>query len=263
MPTHTKYSQGTFSWIELATPDPDGAKRFYGGLFGWTFDDVPIGPDMTYTMVKLGEHHVGALYKMGAAMAGVPPTWLSYVTVDNVDETVKKVVTNDGKVIKDAFDVMDAGRMAIIQDPSGATVALWQAKQHIGAGVKQEPGALCWNEIFSTNVEAASKFYTTVLGWETEAVDMGPMGVYTLFKIPGEEKNNAGGMMPMPPSMASVPSNWLAYIQVTDCDASTKKVEELGGKTVMPPTDIPKIGRFSIVQDPVGATFALFKDIGH
>jgi predicted enzyme related to lactoylglutathione lyase len=265
MPTQTKYKQGEFSWIELHTTDTDAAKRFYSGLFGWTFDDVPMPEGMgTYTMAKLGDQHVGAITKLNADMAkmGVPPNWASYITVDNVDETTKKVSTNNGKVIKEPFDVMDVGRMAVVQDPSGATVCLWQAKKHIGAGVKGENGALCWNEVFTTNVDAAGKFYANTIGWKTEAVDMGPMGTYTLFKNGDDKNSNAGGMMPMPPNMKGVPSNWLAYIQVADCDVSAKKVSDLGGKVVMPPMDIPKIGRFAIVQDPAGATFALFK-MGH
>jgi uncharacterized protein len=257
MPTFTAHKHGTFSWMELGTTDAEAAKRFYGGLFNWTFEDLPAGPDMTYSMASLGGKHVGALYKMGGEMA---PHWSSYITVDNVDEAAKKVTANGGKIVKDSFDVMDVGRMAVVTDPTGATFCLWQAKKHIGAGVKQEPGAMCWNEVFTSNIDAAGKFYANTFGWKTEAVDMGPMGVYTLFKLPGET-NSLAGMMPMPPSMAGVPSHWLAYVQVTDCDASAKKATELGGKIVVPPSDIPNIGRFSIVQDPQGATFALYKNL--
>lgn len=258
MPTFTKHQHGTFSWIELATKDADASKRFYGELFGWTFEDMPVGPGMTYTMAKLGEHHVAALYRMGAEMANVPPHWDSYISVDNVDDVAKKATQNGGKLIKEPFDVMDVGRMCVVQDPAGAVFCLWQAKKHIGVGVKNENGALCWNEVYTTNVDAAGKFYVNTIGWQTEAVDMGPMGTYTLFKVAGE-KNNAGGMMPMPPNMKGVPSNWLAYIQVADCDASTKKAETLGGKVLMAPMDIPNVGRFSVVQDNQGAALALFK----
>lgn len=261
MTTYTKHEHGTFSWVDLATTDAASAKKFYGGLFGWTFDDMPAGPGSTYSMCKLGGKRVCALYTMGREMQGVPPNWTSYVTVDDVDATTKKAAANGGTIIKDAFDVMDVGRMSLVQDPSGAVLALWQAKKHHGADVKNEPGALTWNEVFTTNVDAAGKFYAQTLGWKTEAVDMGKMGTYTLFQNAGE-KNNAGGMMAMPPNMKGVPSHWLAYFQVTDCDASTKKVGELGGKVMMPPMDIPNIGRFSIVQDREGATFGLFK-MGH
>jgi predicted enzyme related to lactoylglutathione lyase len=259
MATRDSYKQGEFSWIELTTTDAAAAKRFYGGLFGWTFDDSPIGPDMTYTMVKVGTHHVGGLFQMGAQMKGMPSHWMSYVTVGNVDEITKTALASGGKVMKEPFDVMDAGRMAVVQDPTGATFAFWQPKKHPGAGMKNELGALCWNELYTTNADAAGKFYIDVLGWKTDNVDMGPMGTYTLFKVAGET-SNVGGMMPMPPSMKGVPSNWLAYILVEDCDASTKKANELGGKTLMPPMDIPNIGRFSVVQDPTGAAIALYKN---
>ncbi|MBX3209324.1 MAG: VOC family protein [Labilithrix sp.] len=260
MTTHTTYKQGTFSWIELTTTDAAKAKAFYGELFGWTFEDMPAGPGMTYTMAKLGEHHVAGLFQMGAEMAAaVPPNWSSYVTVDDVDGAASKVTANGGKVLKEPFDVLDAGRMAVFQDPAGAAFCVWKANKHIGAGVQREPGALCWNEVFTTDVDAAGKFYASVFGWNTEAVDMGPMGVYTLFKRPGETEN-AGGMMPMPPNMKGVPPHWLAHIHVASCDASTKKASDLGAKTLMPPVDIPNIGRFSIVQDPTGAALALFQN---
>lgn len=261
MPIKTEHKHGTFSWVDLGTTDPDSAKRFYGGLFGWTFDDMPAGPGMTYSMCKLNGQEVSALYKMGPEMQGMPPHWASYITVDNVDDYTKKVTANGGKVLKEPFDVMDVGRMSVIQDPSGGTVCFWQPKKHIGAKVLQDPGSLCWTELFTTNVDAAGKFYVNTIGWTTESMDMGPMGTYTLFKRPNESKEtgNAGGMMNMPPNMKGVPSHWLNYFAVTDCDASAKKVTELGGKVVMPPMDIPNIGRFAICADPQGAHFALFK----
>jgi uncharacterized protein len=261
MPTTTEHKHGTFSWADLGTTDADAAKRFYGGLFGWTFEDMPAGPGMTYAMCKLNGKDVGALYKMGPEMKGMPPHWAAYVTVDNVDERTKKVTANGGKVMKEPFDVMDVGRMSVVQDPSGGTICLWQGKKHHGASVMREPGALCWAELFTTNVDAAGKFYVNTIGWKTETMDMGPMGTYTLFSRPNEGKEGGvGGMMAMPPNMKGVPSHWLNYFQVTDVDASAKKVNELGGKTIMPPTDIPNIGRFSICQDPQGAHFALYKN---
>ena len=258
MPTRTEYAHGSFSWVELSTTDSNAAKKFYGSLFGWTFDDMPAGPGMTYTMNKLGDQYTSALFQMGEGMQGIPPNWLSYITVTDVDATAKKAAENGGKVMKEPFDVMDVGRMAVLQDPTGATFALWQAKKHIGAGVLNEPGALSWNELYTTDVDAAGKFYVRTIGWNTETAEMGEMGAYTLFKRPGE-KDNAGGMLKMPPNMAGVPSNWLVYFLVTDCDASTAKAKALGGNVVMPPMDIPDIGRFSVITDPQGAVFALFK----
>lgn len=262
MPTIARYEQGEFSWVDLGTTDSDGAKKFYGSLLGWTFEDMPAGPGMIYSMAKLGEQTVGALYQMGQDMKGMPPFWMSYVTVDDVEARTKKVSAAGGKVHKEPFDVMDVGRMSVVQDPTGAVLALWQPKKMAGASVKNEPGALCWNEVFTTDVEQARRFYVDTLGWKTQSIDMGPMGTYTLFNRDGTKNTNVGGMMPMPPNMKGTPPHWLAYFLVTDCDASTKKVGELGGKTMSPPMDIPNIGRFSVNQDPQGAVFALFT-MGH
>jgi predicted enzyme related to lactoylglutathione lyase len=260
MPTQTKYEHGTFSWVDLRTTDVGAAKKFYGPLLGWTFDDQEVGPDMVYSMAKLGGQTACAVSSMPKEMAGVPPHWMSYVTVDDADAIAKKATANGGKVVAGPFDVFTHGRMAVLSDPSGATVAVWQAKDHIGASVKQDPGSLCWNELFTTNVDQAGKFYVQTFGWKTQSMDMGPMGTYTLFNRDGAPKDeNAGGMMPMPANAKGAPSSWLAYFAVTDCDASAKKVTDLGGKIVAPPMDIPNVGRFAIVQDPQGAMFALFK----
>lgn len=258
MPTIKKYEHGEFSWVDLATTDSDAAKKFYGSLLGWTFEDMPAGPSMVYSMAKLGGETAAALYTMGPDMKGAPPFWLSYVTVDDLEAVTRKAKDAGGTIDKEPFDVMDVGRMAVLQDPTGAHFAFWQPKRHIGATVKNEPGALTYNELYTTNPDVAGKFYVQTLGWKTKSMDMGPMGTYTLFGREGSEAN-VGGMMQMPPNMKGVPSNWLVYFLVSDCDASTKKVTELGGKTLMPPTQIPNIGRFSVNQDPQGAVFALFK----
>jgi predicted enzyme related to lactoylglutathione lyase len=258
MATHTKHQHGSFSWTDLATSDADGAKAFYGELFGWTFDDMPAGPGMTYSMCKLGGETACALYQKGAEMKDIPDHWAAYITVDDVEAATKRAAAA-GKVLKEPFDVMDAGRMSVIQDPTGAVLQLWQATKHIGATVTKVPGSICWVELYTTDPAAAAPFYRQVLGWETSEFDMGPMGTYTLFSREGEGKaGQVGGMMKMPPDMQGVPSNWLVYFEAADVDASAKRVEQLGGKIVMPATDIPDIGRFAIAQDRTGGTFTLY-----
>ena len=259
MPIVTKYDHGSFSWAELMTTDSAGAKKFYGPLFDWKFDDMPSGPGMTYTMNKLGDQYASALFQMGESMKGMPPAWASYVTVDNVDETTKRAVANGGKALKEPFDVMDVGRMSVVQDPTGAVLCLWTAKKHIGAGVFHDPGSMTWNELFTTDIDRAGKFYTSTLGWTTQAVDMGPGGTYTLFNRPGHS-GNVGGMMPIGPQMQGTPPHWLVYFAVTDVDAKAKQVTQLGGKVLSPPMDIPNIGRFAIVQDPQGAVFSIYRN---
>jgi predicted enzyme related to lactoylglutathione lyase len=254
MPMRSEYEHGTFSWADLGTNDAEGAKKFYGNLFGWAFVDV-VAAAGTYTFCKLGAHDVCAIRSLGPATKSAPKSWLSYVTVANVDDTTKRAAANGGKIVKEPFDVTHAGRMSLVQDPPGATIAFWQPEKHVGAGLVNDPGSLTWNELFTHDVERAGRFYVEALGWTTEAVDHGPMAGFTLFKRGGE---NVGGMRRMPVSMKGVPPHWLAYFAVTDCDACASKARRLGGTTVAPPTDIPKIGRFSIVRDPQGATFGLF-----
>ena len=141
-----KYAPGTFCWVELGTTNGEAAKKFYTELFGWDFNDNPIGPDMVYTMLTLGGKDVGALYKMSPEMTsqGIPPHWLSYVSVASVDETANKAKSLGGTLMKEAFDVFDVGRMAVVQDPTGAVFALWQPGKHAGAGVVNVPNSFCW-----------------------------------------------------------------------------------------------------------------------
>jgi hypothetical protein len=257
MQEEVSYAPGTFCWVELGTTDGEAAKKFYTELFGWDFTDNPIGPDMVYTMLKLNGKDVGALYKMMPEMTaqGIPPHWLSYVSVTSADETATKAKEAGGTVRKDPFDVFTVGRMAVIQDPTGATFALWQAGTHKGAGVVNVPNSFCWNELATPDTEKAGDFYTKLFGWGKKVQQMGPM-TYTSF-MNGDRP--AGGMYKPAPEMGNIPPNWLVYFAVDDTDAKVKKAEELGAKSIAPPMDIPDVGRFAILQDPQGAAFAIIK----
>jgi len=254
MPTTTTHAPGTFCWPELGTTDQDGAKKFYTALFGWTFTDSDMGKGETYTMWKLGGRDVGALFKMRPDMLaqGVPPHWGSYVAVESADQTAARAKELGAKVIMDAFDVMDAGRMAVIQDPTGATFCAWEAKKHAGAGVLDEAGALCWTELVTPDTNAAARFYTALLPWKAETTNMGMP--YTVFKR-GDKP--AAGMMQKTPEMAHVPPSWTPYFAVTDTDASVAKAQSLGGKVAVPPQNIPTVGRFAVLCDPQGAVFCI------
>ena len=253
MATMTQHAPGTFCWPELATSDQPAAKQFYTSLFGWAFEDSPIGEGQVYTMLRLGDRQVGALFQMDREPAGVPPHWASYVAVASADASAARAASLGGKVIKEPFDVMDVGRMAVIQDPQGAVVALWQAKKHYGAAVLDEPGALCWTELMTTDTGDAARFYTGLFGWTAEPMPMGPTA-YTRFK---RGDKSAGGMMAIPPEMGPMPPHWLGYFAVVDCDESVAQAIMLGGKVAVPPTVIPGTGRFSVLHDPQGATFAI------
>jgi uncharacterized protein len=185
------------------------------------------------------------------AAAGAPPMWNTYLAVDSVDEASAKVGPAGGTVAMAPFDVMDAGRMAFVLDPSGAAVALWQANQHIGSTLVNEPGTVVWNELI-TDSPAAVTFYEQVLGVTTTTTEMGE-NKYTMFQVAGKE---VGGTTP--PMMEGVPNHWHVYFAVSDADATTAKITEMGGSVMMAPFDTP-IGKMAVVADPQGAVFSLFQ----
>ena len=253
MPERTSYTQGTPNWVDLPTSDQAAAKAFYAGLFGWTYDDQPMGEGQVYSMAMLGGHQVAAISSQPAEMAaaGAPPMWNTYLAVDSVDDATAKVEAAGGKVAMAPFDIMDAGRMSFVMDPSGAAVALWQANQHIGAGLVNEPGAVIWNELITDN-PAAVPFYEQVLGVTTTTAGMGE-DKYTMFEAGGQQ---VGGTMP--PQMAGVPNHWHVYFAVADADATAAKIKQLGGSVVVEPFDTP-IGKMAVAADPQGAVFSLFQ----
>jgi predicted enzyme related to lactoylglutathione lyase len=253
MPTRTSYAQGTPNWVDLQTSNQDAAKAFYSGLFGWTYDDQPMPEGPVYSMAMLGQHPVAAIAPQPPEMAaaGVPPMWNTYLAVDSVDDAVAKVEAAGGKVAMAPFDVMDAGRMAFVMDPSGAAVALWQANQHIGATLVNEPGAVTWNELITTD-PGVTKFYSDLLGLTTSTMDMGG-GSYTMFEAGGQA---VGGTTA--PQMPGVPNHWHVYFEVADADATAAQARELGGTVVAEPFDIP-VGRIAVIADPQGAVFSIIK----
>jgi predicted enzyme related to lactoylglutathione lyase len=243
--------------VHLATPDPEAAKRFYGSLFGWQFEDMPADPEMAYTFVLLGRRSVAGLYALSPQMRaqGVPPHWLPFINVTNADDTAAKAAQAGGEVVNDPMDVMDAGRMAVVKDPTGAHVAVWQAKTHRGADAVNETGAMCWNELMTPDIEAAGQFYRTTFGWTSDLVDTSADSSYTVFKAGSTQ---VGGMMARPPQMKEVPPHWLTYFSVADCNGTAAKATKLGGAILKPTTDIPDMGTFAVCRDPQGAVFAIF-----
>ncbi len=155
------------------------------------------------------------------------------------------------------MDVFDAGRMAYIQDRQGAMFAVWQPKEHIGVRIKNETGALIWNELMTTDPEDATRFYIGLLGMGSSKMP-GPMD-YTLLNVGGID---VAGMMAIGEEMGQVPPHWTVYFGVDDADATAKKAESLGGSIIMPAMDIPEIGRFAGLQDPQGAMFSIFQPTG-
>lgn len=252
------YANGQFCWTDLATTDPAAAKRFYGEIFGWKVEDIPMDQGGVYSMAMINGQPVAAMMQMMPEQqkGGMPSHWNSYINVANVDEATKKATSLGGKTIAPVMDVMDVGRMSVIQDPSGAMVSLWQAKKHIGSYRTGEAGTPNWYELMTRNVDAAGGFYSKLFGWKANVMDMGTMK-YTMFM---DGQNNRAGMMPTPKDVpANVPSHWICYFEVANCDATYKKIESLKGKGLMPATEVQGVGRFAMFMDPQGAAFAILQ----
>jgi uncharacterized protein len=249
MGERTSYTPGTFSWTDLATTDTEGAKSFYTGLFGWQIDDRPIPGDGVYTMLLRDGKEVAALFE---GQEGMPTAWSSYVTVESADAATTKATDLGGTLMAEPFDVMDAGRMGVIQDPTGAVLSVWEPHGSIGAQFVNGPGALSLNQLNTTDPEAAQRFYGGLFGWRTEEVAGGDQPYWGIYH--GDRLN--GGMMQLPPD-APAPPHWLVYFGSEDVDADAATIGDAGGIVLVPPTDVPG-GRFLAAQDPQGAVFGLF-----
>jgi uncharacterized protein len=258
MPKRTEYAQGTPNWVDLQTTDQSAGKNFYGSLFGWNFDDQPSPDGRVYSMAVVNGETVAAVAPMPpGAPEGMPPVWNTYIAVDDVDATLGKVGPSGGQVLMPAFDIGDAGRMAVIADPSGAAVALWQAKQHIGATLVNETGAVIWNELITDRPDLALAFYEAVLGITHSTMEMAPGQNYMLLNV-GD--TGVGGCME--PPMPGIPNHWQVYFAVDDADATAAKASAEGGQVVAEPFDIPSVGRSAVLTDPQGAVFSVLKPVG-
>ena len=247
----TRYLPGTPSWIDLGTPDPTAAAQFYSKLFGWTVEEGP--PEAGgYRMCMLNGRPVAGL---GPQMnPEMPPWWTTYVSVDDADESAANIVAAGGQLLVEPMDVLDVGRMVVALDRSGAMFSIWEPRSHIGSGLVNEPGTLCWNELMTREPTGAIEFYGSVFGWEAKTEEM-EHGSYTEFLL---NDRSVAGMMPMQGDMwpAELPNHWMVYFAVANTDTAAALVTELGGTVSVPPTDIPP-GRFAVVGDPQGAMFSI------
>jgi hypothetical protein len=251
----TSYNPGTFCWIDLTTSDAAAAKKFYGELFGWSLVDNPVGPEMVYSMSQIDGKDVAGLYQQGPQEQGIPPHWNSYVSAASAADIVTKAKAAGGTALMEAADVLDFGRMAVIQDPTGAVVGVWEPGKHIGARLVNQSGALCWNELATKDAKKAAEFYTQVFGWDGRTQPMGDNEYTTFYN--GENMN--AGMIQMTEQWGDVPPHWMVYFAVGDCDGDAEKIKVMGGNILVPPTDIPSVGRFAVAQDPQGAAFAIIQ----
>ncbi len=257
MGERTRYEPGTFCWTDLTTTDQAAAKAFYSGLFGWEADDRPVGEEgAVYSMMKVDGRDVAAISPQPPQQrdAGAPPVWNSYISVESADDAVARATALGGTAHAPAFDVMDVGRMAVIQDPQGAYVMVWQPRSHIGAQLVNAPGALVWNELASPDLDASSVFYGGLFGWTLEPFENSPTP-YLGIKNGGASN---GGMRPL--DSPGMPPHWLVYFGIEDIDAGLAKATELGGEAITGPVDI-QMAKIAVVRDPQGAVFALYAGV--
>ena len=252
-----KHPSGSFCWIELATTDQPAAKNFYGSIFGWSPNDMPMGPGAFYTIWRLDGRDAAAGYTLRPEQIAqhVPPHWMLYIQVDNVDAAAAKVPQLGGKVILAPFDVFDAGRMSVIQDPTGAYFCLWQPNKNAGIGIHSVHGTLCWADLSTSDPDSAQKFYSALLGWHFDKGEKDDSG-YLHIK---NGEHFIGGLPPAKYKQPGTPAHWLAYFLVDDVDTTANKAKEMGAKLFVPPMSMEGVGRMSVMADPQGAVFAIFK----
>jgi predicted enzyme related to lactoylglutathione lyase len=271
------YLPGVPCWVDTSQPDPEGAVAFYAGLFGWDFRDaMPPGSPGKYFIARLRGGDVAAV---GSQPEGAAPAaaWNTYIWVESADATASKVLDAGGSVVTEPFDVGDAGRMAVCTDPEGAAFCVWQAKEHKGARIVNEPGSLNFNGLNTRDAQGAKSFYGAVFGWET----LGLGGGAQMWRLPGYgdflEQSDPGlrkrmaesgapegfedvvaAINPIADDQADVPAHWSVTFAVEDADATAARAAELGGQVVVPPFDAPWV-RMTVIADPQGATFIASK----
>lgn len=254
MGERTQYTPGTFSWTDLNTTDQEAAKTFYSALFSWEITDMPAGEGVVYSMAAIDGKWVAAISPQPQQQrdAGAPPAWNSYITVQSADEALARARELGATVHAEAFDVMEAGRMGVVQDPQGAWFLVWEPKQHIGAGLVNAHGALSWNELGSPDVDGSAKFYGDLFGWTTTPMEGADP---TYLVVTNSDGHSNGGIRP--PAPPGTPPSWLVYFATNDLDATLATVTELGGQVLVGATDIG-IAKIAVAQDPQGAVFALY-----
>ncbi len=239
---------GRFVWHDHMSGDPEAARAFYADLLGWDFEVWKAG-EWDYPMIKVNDTTHGGF---GPAQGGAPPHWLGHVLVDDVDAAAGRVTAAGGTIVAEPMDIPEVGRMVVVTDPQGAVVSLYSPSGEL----TPSEGVFVWDELVTTDVEGAKRFYGEVVGWEARDADMGNNFVYTVFSSGG---NDRAGCMPQPPGAEGAPPAWLTYLGTGDVDGTLEKAKSLGTTTVyMEPTDVPTVGRLAVFVDPAGAAVGLF-----
>lgn len=248
---------GTFCWADLGTSDACAARQFYAGVFGWHCEDLRPDGGVGYTVFRLGGHRVAALYQQDSPPASQPgsPHWLPYISVQNADRLAERAKALGGTVLVEPLDVFEVGRLAIIRDPEGAVLALWEPGAHPGAGAMGAPSTIAWNELLTPDPERAAAFYGGLLGWTAARERLGD-SAYTYFR---DGDRARGGMLEIAPEWGPVAPHWLVYFAVGDCERAVTEAVAMGGDVLVPPRDVDGAGRYAVLQDPQGATFAVIQ----
>lgn len=252
MSTRSEYNHGEFCWVDLVAHDMAAARSFYEQLFGWSSRDMDTKGGPPYAQFEKDGQAVAGIGQMSEEMKqqGIPPTWNSYINVEDVQAAAAKSGQLGGTVTVPPMPVVDAGWLAFVRDPTGGHVAFWQKSRHIGAELVSGPGSFCWNELVTRDVEKARQFYGELLGWEYVENPDAPSKYY-IARSAGREN---GGIMHMSEQWGEVPSHWSVYFAVEDADAFAERITSLGGKVLVPPFETPA-GRVTVVGDNQGAIF--------
>jgi len=255
MPHVDSFEVGAFCWAELSTSNEPGARAFYSAVFDWNVDVSEI-PGGTYSTFTSSGRAVAAAAQQrdDEAAQGVPPHWNLYVSVDDADSFANKAAAAGGTVIVPAFDVMEFGRMAVIADPTGGVLGLWQSKAMAGYGVTDDPDTPGWHELMTPDIDKARAFYSELFGWSPKEYPM-ERGTYTVF-MSGDKSR--GGAMSTPEDVGDL-AVWTIYFNVEDGDATVEKIKGAGGRVDFGPEFVETVGSFASVADPQGAAFAVIK----
>ena len=250
----TTIPTGRFVWFEYVSTDSAKAQGFFGELFNWSTQAVPM-PDGAYTMIALDKDTTIGGYL--PTPKGAPPHahWLPHLQVTDAAATLAKVEQHGGKIAAKPWKLGEVGTMGVALDPLGGVFAVWQPTKPMGTGDwKGREGAWCWNELYTDDPATSVAFYAQVAGFTDAPMDMGPMGTYHVLNFDGQGR---AGVMKSP--MPGIPQSWLPYVQVASVDATVAKAARLGAEVKMPASDVPNVGRLAVFIDPLGAAIGILQ----
>ncbi len=254
MSNELAHPHGAPCWFELISHHEPKARAFYSALFGWSSEDRQLEDGSRYVVAKLGNEYVAAMYAMDPELQeqGVPSHWVVYFAVDDIHAAIDTAIEEGGELLVEPYQVTDMGLTAILSDPEGASFCLWQTGSHPGAGLIGAPGSVTWAELASRDPADAGDFYSRTLGWSVRHLPLSETGAYTTF---GSEDEDWGGMLTMDEQWQDIPPHWVLYFAVEDADSASEQADELGGSVIVPPFDVPEVGRLAMLADPSGAAF--------